>query len=341
MSPCPWKLQLSPAVLLFLLLFFANSSLTLLAEPEFHLLKQLNTTQETICSTGCNNDTLTNNPNLEDSLRNVSSVGEKNPSSVSDFNTSLTGTVVQTSVDRGSEGDDEVNPNRTEQVQFSHNSSSPINLTTVNSSLLFTVTTVAPSKQSTAGPMLPSNQQSAPPKPQSPSEPDPGTAAAPTFTAPPIISLVPPTTVLPSTPSMTPTLSPPSMLPSAKRTTTGPAAMITENKTTLSSPLRTTTVMVRNTSVTMVTASKAAVTSNATYATVAPAPKVSVVEVAGSALTQQLVDTAALLAVLVFGLLFFFVTVVVFIMQAYESYRTKDYTQVDYLINGMYTDSGV
>uniref|UniRef100_A0A8C7VTI8 Uncharacterized protein n=1 Tax=Oncorhynchus mykiss TaxID=8022 RepID=A0A8C7VTI8_ONCMY len=26
---------------------------------------------------------------------------------------------------------------------------------------------------------------------------------------------------------------------------------------------------------------------------------------------------------------------------AYESYRTKDYTQVDYLINGMYSDSGV
>jgi len=26
-------------------------------------------------------------------------------------------------------------------------------------------------------------------------------------------------------------------------------------------------------------------------------------------------------------------------MQAYESYRKKDYTQVDYLINGMYVDS--
>ncbi|XP_070829112.1 uncharacterized protein C11orf24 homolog [Chaetodon trifascialis] len=67
----------------------------------------------------------------------------------------------------------------------------------------------------------------------------------------------------------------------------------------------------------------------------------AVVEVAGAALTRQLVDTASLLAVLLFGLLFFLVTVAVFVTQAYESYRRKDYTQVDYLINGMYTDSGV
>uniref|UniRef100_A0A672JKK9 Uncharacterized protein n=1 Tax=Salarias fasciatus TaxID=181472 RepID=A0A672JKK9_SALFA len=52
-------------------------------------------------------------------------------------------------------------------------------------------------------------------------------------------------------------------------------------------------------------------------------------------------DTASLLAVLLFGLLFFLVTVAVFVTQAYESYRRKDYTQVDYLINGMYSDSGV
>lgn len=57
--------------------------------------------------------------------------------------------------------------------------------------------------------------------------------------------------------------------------------------------------------------------------------------------TRQLVDKASLLALLLFGLLFFFVVVVVFVTQAYESYRRKDYTQVDYLINGMYTDSGV
>uniref|UniRef100_A0A8C4NV47 Uncharacterized protein n=1 Tax=Dicentrarchus labrax TaxID=13489 RepID=A0A8C4NV47_DICLA len=65
------------------------------------------------------------------------------------------------------------------------------------------------------------------------------------------------------------------------------------------------------------------------------------VDVAGAALTKQLVDTASLLAVLLFGLLFFLVTVAVFVTQAYESYRRKDYTQVDYLINGMYTDSGM
>uniref|UniRef100_A0A3Q3J4M6 Uncharacterized protein n=1 Tax=Monopterus albus TaxID=43700 RepID=A0A3Q3J4M6_MONAL len=69
--------------------------------------------------------------------------------------------------------------------------------------------------------------------------------------------------------------------------------------------------------------------------------RVAIVEVAGGLLTMQLVDTASLLAVLLFGLLFFLVTVAVFLTQAYESYRRKDYTQVDYLINGMYTDSAV
>ncbi|XP_021423919.1 cell wall protein DAN4 isoform X2 [Oncorhynchus mykiss] len=63
--------------------------------------------------------------------------------------------------------------------------------------------------------------------------------------------------------------------------------------------------------------------------------------VAGEILTRQLVDTSALLAVLLFGLLFFLVTVVLFLTQAYKSYRRKDYNQVDYLINGMYSDSGV
>lgn len=65
------------------------------------------------------------------------------------------------------------------------------------------------------------------------------------------------------------------------------------------------------------------------------------VEAAGGDLTKQVADTASLLAVLLFGLLFFLVTVAVFATQAYESYRRKDYTQVDYLINGMYADSGV
>ncbi|XP_028306128.1 uncharacterized protein C11orf24 homolog [Gouania willdenowi] len=74
---------------------------------------------------------------------------------------------------------------------------------------------------------------------------------------------------------------------------------------------------------------------------IATVTRVSLVEAAGVALSRQLVDTASLLAVLLFGLLFFLVTVAVFTTQAYESYRRKDYTQVDYLINGMYSDSGV
>ncbi|KAA0724572.1 hypothetical protein E1301_Tti003840 [Triplophysa tibetana] len=64
-------------------------------------------------------------------------------------------------------------------------------------------------------------------------------------------------------------------------------------------------------------------------------------EVAGDPLTIHLLNTSSLLAVLMFGLLFFVVTVALFLKQGYESYRRKDYTQVDYLINGMYTDSGV
>lgn len=73
----------------------------------------------------------------------------------------------------------------------------------------------------------------------------------------------------------------------------------------------------------------------------ASATRVPVVEEAGAVLTKQLVDTASLLVVLLFGLLFFLVTVSVFVKLAYDSYKRKDYTQVDYLINGMYSDSGV
>ncbi|KAK7892070.1 hypothetical protein WMY93_024033 [Mugilogobius chulae] len=91
------------------------------------------------------------------------------------------------------------------------------------------------------------------------------------------------------------------------------------------------------------TSSPAAASTN--FSTTISLPTVQylspVVEVAGSDLTSHLVDTASLLAILLFGLLFFFVVVAVFVAQAYESYKRKDYTQVDYLINGMYTDSGV
>ncbi|KAM6466669.1 uncharacterized protein C11orf24 homolog [Liasis olivaceus] len=51
------------------------------------------------------------------------------------------------------------------------------------------------------------------------------------------------------------------------------------------------------------------------------------------------VDVSLLLAVLLFGVLFFVTVVVLFAIQAYDSYKKKDYTQVDYLINGMYADS--
>uniref|UniRef100_A0A8V1ABK2 MANSC domain-containing protein n=1 Tax=Gallus gallus TaxID=9031 RepID=A0A8V1ABK2_CHICK len=61
--------------------------------------------------------------------------------------------------------------------------------------------------------------------------------------------------------------------------------------------------------------------------------------IAAEPLTQYLVDKSLLLAVLLFGTFFLITVIVLFLMQAYESYRKKDYTQVDYLINGMYVDS--
>ncbi|XP_007943118.1 uncharacterized protein C11orf24 homolog [Orycteropus afer afer] len=62
---------------------------------------------------------------------------------------------------------------------------------------------------------------------------------------------------------------------------------------------------------------------------------------------QDLVVTAGppapslsfLLALLVLGVTLFITVLVLFALQAYESYKKKDYTQVDYLINGMYADS--
>ncbi|KAH0621020.1 hypothetical protein JD844_022013 [Phrynosoma platyrhinos] len=59
----------------------------------------------------------------------------------------------------------------------------------------------------------------------------------------------------------------------------------------------------------------------------------------GSESSYRQVDVTLLLAVLLFGVLFFVTIIVLFAIQAYESYRKKDYTQVDYLINGMYADS--
>lgn len=76
-----------------------------------------------------------------------------------------------------------------------------------------------------------------------------------------------------------------------------------------------------------------------------PLPKVTAVvqrkdnQDTGSENSSQQVDVSWLLVVLLFGILFFITIVVLFAIQAYESYRKKDYTQVDYLINGMYADS--
>ncbi|XP_021257453.1 uncharacterized protein C11orf24 homolog isoform X2 [Numida meleagris] len=61
--------------------------------------------------------------------------------------------------------------------------------------------------------------------------------------------------------------------------------------------------------------------------------------IAAEPLTQYLVDKSLLLAVLLFGTFFFITVIVLLLVQAYESYKKKDYTQVDYLINGMYVDS--
>ncbi|XP_048463157.1 cell wall protein DAN4-like isoform X2 [Rhincodon typus] len=59
---------------------------------------------------------------------------------------------------------------------------------------------------------------------------------------------------------------------------------------------------------------------------------------AGS-LIKHLADTSSLIAILIFGLLFFLVSIILFAQKAFESNKRKDYVQVDYLINGMYADS--
>ncbi|XP_043308115.1 uncharacterized protein C11orf24 homolog [Cervus canadensis] len=56
-------------------------------------------------------------------------------------------------------------------------------------------------------------------------------------------------------------------------------------------------------------------------------------------LTLYSVNRSFLLAVLLLGVTLFITVLILFALQAYESYRKKDYTQVDYLINGMYADS--
>ncbi|XP_043979619.1 uncharacterized protein C11orf24 homolog [Gambusia affinis] len=127
------------------------------------------------------------------------------------------------------------------------------------------------------------------------------------------------------------------ILPTGKKSSSSSSVVPTQKLTTRKSTLSPTSL---STEATAMSPSRTT-TSGGRNKSAASATRVPVVEVAGAALTRQLVDTASLLAVLLFGLLFFLVTVAVFVTQAYESYRRKDYTQVDYLINGMYSDSGV
>ncbi|KAH0510561.1 Interleukin-23 receptor [Microtus ochrogaster] len=56
---------------------------------------------------------------------------------------------------------------------------------------------------------------------------------------------------------------------------------------------------------------------------------------------DDIVNKMLLLVVLVFGVTLFIAVLAMFALQAYESYKKKDYTQVDYLINGMYADSEI
>eukprot|EP00069_Balaena_mysticetus_P001264 bmy_15188T0 len=61
--------------------------------------------------------------------------------------------------------------------------------------------------------------------------------------------------------------------------------------------------------------------------------------VSSEPLAQSPVNRSFLLAVLLLGVALFITVLVLFALQAYESYRKKGYTQVDYLINGMYADT--
>ncbi|XP_010774674.1 uncharacterized protein C11orf24 homolog [Notothenia coriiceps] len=194
------------------------------------------------------------------------------------------------------------------------------------------------------------------------------TSATPT--APPITrKTTTQTTPFMKTSTTTPTKTPPPTTTATPTTTTAPPAppfstaaasnRATTIKTTTTLPKANTTLTVTTTKGTQQTKAPSSaapppvqtslpketttvtVSSTTTENNKGPVAFGTVVEVAVSPLTLQLVDTASLLSVLLFGLLFFLVSVAVFVTQAYESYRRKDYTQVDYLINGMYTDSGV
>ncbi|XP_020823843.1 uncharacterized protein C11orf24 homolog isoform X2 [Phascolarctos cinereus] len=68
-------------------------------------------------------------------------------------------------------------------------------------------------------------------------------------------------------------------------------------------------------------------------------PEIQYVWIATAPFAQHLVNKNLLLAMLLAGSVLFVAILVLLAVQAYESYKKKDYTQVDYLINGMYADS--
>ncbi|KAG7522262.1 hypothetical protein JOB18_017776 [Solea senegalensis] len=264
----------------------------------------------------------------------------------------------------------------TESITDTHTTTSTITKTTTTTT---TTTTPVPTTKTLTKPSTPvptattaSTTTTTTTTTLSTATPVPTTTPAPT-TTPTLTTTTTtpmPTTPIPTTPMPTTTTPTPRTTTTTTTTTptpttittttTTPTPTTTTPTTTTKTPMPTTTTTPHPpTTVKAPTTSSSANTPGTTTTSMTPlsssAPnsgwdhkevvasgtKVSVVDTAGGALTRQLVDTSSLLAVLLFGLLFFLVTVGVFVAQAYESYKRKDYTQVDYLINGMYTDSGV
>ncbi|XP_034033187.1 mucin-2-like [Thalassophryne amazonica] len=160
-----------------------------------------------------------------------------------------------------------------------------------------------------------------------------------TTTLPPLTTAAPPQPSTAATgTALPPTAATPPLPPMTTTSTRSPTSTTKTSSTTTTEakPTQTTiTVKTLPTPATKRPSSSATLTpspvqSNTSTATtshhampVPPETKVAVVVVTGADLTQQLVDTATLLAVLLFGLLFFLVTVAIFVTQAYESYRTR------------------
>ncbi|CAL9697011.1 unnamed protein product [Knipowitschia caucasica] len=173
-------------------------------------------------------------------------------------------------------------------------------------------------------------------------------ASSTTLSTPTTTTTTTTTTITTTTTTTTPFPTPTITVTHATNTTTSAPSFVTitpsSNTTTqMTKKPPATTATATTTTTTTATTTISASTATSLGFTNSPTVQYlsSLVEVAGQDLTSHLVDTASLLAILLFGLLFFFVIVTLFVTQAYESYRRKDYTQVDYLINGMYSDSGV